>query len=212
MKNDPELYPYSWHDHTRFCLRIALPIGGLTIGVLVLAGCTSLATQHSPATTALAPLPTECVGSIEPPYGLTPISNPALLAKAVQEPSKGGLCMGAVFQVTQPLTVYRVWDSGRPGGEYGIWWSFYPPAGPRDIYRIKNEICPSWSRLDRVTQCRLKIGSEIVIGPGQSVQCDKRDGDVGYPQSVDIQVYVPNDPSDPGKRFVSDCVAASTWP
>lgn len=210
MNDNPRPHPCQ-HLHARSTYRVFLCTCSLAIAGLLFGGCTSPAPQKQ-AVAGLTPLPTECVGSIEPPYGLMPVNDPALLAKAVMKPTEGGLCMGAVFQVTQPLTVYRVWDSAKPWGEYGTWWSFNPPAGPRDIYRIKNEICPSWSHLDRVTQCRLKVGSEIVIAPGQSAQCGAQDGDVGYPQSAEIQVYVPNDTSDPSKRFISDCVAATAWP
>jgi hypothetical protein len=202
---------YLWRVCARLTPPVAVSIWGVTIAVLVVGGCSSVPPPQQ-AATGLAPLPTECVGSIEPPYGLTPISDPTLLSKSVLKPTKGGLCMGEAFQVTQPLAVYRVWDSAKPWGEYGTWWSFTPPAGPRDIYRIKNEICPSWSHLDRVTQCRLKVGADIVIGPGQSVQCGAQDGDIGYPQSAETQVYVPNDTSDPSKQFISDCIAATAWP
>ncbi|MGG1949032.1 hypothetical protein AB1286_30205 [Trinickia sp. NRRL B-1857] len=186
----------------------------LTPGILIavaaavsFAGCTALPPQQQGASAQQA----QCVGAIEPPYGLTPVSDPALLAATVQPPGKGGLCMGEAYQVTQPLTVYRVWDTAKPWSELGKWWSFAPPAGPRDAYRVKNEICPSWSALDQVTQCRLKVGSEIVIGPGQSAACDPKDN-VNYPPSAEIQVYVPNDNSNPGKELVFDCVAKAAWP
>lgn len=205
----PQTYP-SRH-RARSNTRWVSQIGCLTVAVLALGGCTSLAPQQSTGSTP-GPTQTQCVGTIQPPYGLTVISDPALLAKTVQPPGKGGLCMGEVYQATQPLTVYRVWDSSKPWGQFGTWWSFDPPAGPRDAYRVQNEICPKWSKLDQVTQCRLKVGSEIVIGPGQSAQCDPPDNGIGYPPSAEIQVYVPNDNSDPSKEFVSNCVAATAWP
>ncbi|PMS17649.1 hypothetical protein C0Z18_19520 [Trinickia dabaoshanensis] len=183
---------------------------GLTFAVLAFAGCTALPPQQQGAAPQSAPQ-TQCVGAIEQPYGLTPISDPALLDGTVQPPGKGGLCMGQAYQVTQPLTVYRVWDSSKPWGEFGKWWSFTPPAGPRDAYRVANEICPSWSALDRVTQCRLKVGSEIVIGTGQSATCDPKDN-ASYPPSAQIQVFVPNDNSNPGKQLIFDCVAQAAWP
>lgn len=213
MNAYPRPHTYPNRDRTRSTTRGAFRIGCLTVLMLAFGGCTSWApSQPTAATPPSIPTPTQCVGKLEPPYGLTVISDPALLAKTVQPPGKGGLCMGEVFQVTQPLTVYRVWDSSKPWGQYGMWWSFNPPTGPRDAYRVKNEICPAWSKLDQVTQCRLKVGSEIVIGPGQSAQCDSADNNIGYPPSAEIQVYVPNDNSDPSKEFVSDCVAATAWP
>lgn len=205
----PQTYPS--HSRASSINRGALRTIGLTVAVLAVGGCAAIAPPQ-PAAATPPSAQTQCVGKLEPPYGLTVISDPALLAKTIQPPGKGGLCMGEVFQVTQPLTVYRVWDSSKPWGQYGTWWSFNPPAGPRDAYRVKNEICPTWSKLDQVTQCRLKVGSEIVIGPGQSAQCDSADNNIGYPPSAEIQVYVPNDNSDPSKEFVSDCVAATAWP
>lgn len=205
----PQTYP-SRH-RARSNKRWVSQIGCLTGAVLALGGCTSWAPQ-APTASAPGSTQTQCVGQIQPPYGLTVISDPALLAKTVQPPGKGGLCMGEVYQVTQPLTVYRVWDSSKPWSQFGKWWSFAPPAGPRDAYRVQNEICPTWSKLDQVTQCRLKVGSEIVIGPGQSAQCDPPDTGISYPPSAEIQVFVPNDNSDPSKEFVSNCVAATAWP
>ncbi|RDU98980.1 hypothetical protein [Trinickia dinghuensis] len=218
MNNDPRPQQFLLHYRSRLLNRISLRAGGLTIAALALGACAPLASQQQTATPSLpqagsqALTQTHCAGAILPPYGLTPISDPALVAKAQQPPTKGGLCMGEAFQTTQPLTVYRVWDSSKPLGQYGSWWSFNPPAGPRDAYRVQNEICPSWSKLDRVTQCRLKVGSEIVIGPGQSAQCGAQDNNASYPTSAAIQVYVPNDTSSPSKEFVSDCIAATAWP
>ncbi|MGN6649303.1 hypothetical protein [Trinickia sp.] len=205
----PHTYPGC--NRTRSIKRGALRASYSTAALLALAGCSSMTPPQPTAATPPSPQ-TECVGKLEPPYGLTVISDPALLAKTVQPPGKGGLCMGEVYQVTQPLTVYRVWDASKPWSQYGTWWSFNPPAGPRDVYRVKNEICPKWSKLDQVTQCRLKVGSEIVIGPGQSAQCDPPDTGISYAPSAEIQVYVPNDNSDPSKELVSDCVAATAWP
>ena len=137
---------------------------------------------------------------------------PTLLNSALGKPGKGGLCEAKVFQVKQPLTVYRVWDSSKPYSQYGRWWSFDPPACPVDAYRAKTAICASWSKLDRVTQCRLKAGTEIVIGPGQSAQCVGGTDDKSYPPSRETQVYVPNDSTTAGKLQVTDCLADVAWP
>lgn len=215
MKSNPRPHPDLHVSRSRRLDRTTLRACSLTVAVLAFGGCASTAPQQQSTAAPASPqaqVQEQCIGAIHPPYGLTPVSDPALLAKAIQAPTKGGLCMGEVFQATQPLTVYRVWDSSKPWGQYGSWWSFNPPAGPRDAYRVENEICPSWSKLDRVTQCRLKVGSEIVIGPGQSAQCGAQDNGVSYPPSAAIQVFVPNDTSDPSKEFVSDCVAATAWP
>ncbi|CAN7426852.1 hypothetical protein LJR230_002644 [Trinickia sp. LjRoot230] len=153
-----------------------------------------------------------CPGSIEAPYGLVEVNDPALLNAALGQPGKGGLCKAKVFKVKQPLTVYRVWDSTKPRAQYGRWWSFEPPAGPVDAYRAKHEICTSWSRLNRVTQCHLKVGTEIVIGPGQSAQCTGGDDDLSYPPSAATQVYIANDSTPAGKAGVHDCLHNASWP
>lgn len=151
-----------------------------------------------------------CVGETFSPYGLSETQNDALLQQARQPEGKGGLCKGKVFTVQQPLTVYRVWDSTNPNTQLGRWWSFLPPAGPVNAYRADNAICPEWSALNKVSQCRLKAGVQIVVGPGQSAQCQ----DLRYPQSSNNQVFVPNDTRNPNdsKVLVTDCVVAADWP
>ncbi|SIO69148.1 hypothetical protein SAMN05444172_5431 [Burkholderia sp. GAS332] len=181
----------------------------LCAALYVLTGCSTSQPPLGEAN-ALSAGQSVCVGSIEPPYGLEPIDDPVLIGRAVGRSGKGGVCAGKAFTVTQPITVYRVWDSSKAFGQYGSWWTFNPPAGPRDNYRRRNEICPSWSRLDRVTQCRLKVGVEIVIGPGQSAQCAENDNDVFYQQSADTQVYVPI--TGTAGEWVTDCLRAIDWP
>jgi len=151
-----------------------------------------------------------CTGTIIVPYGMTEVTDNTLLQQAVQPPGKGGLCEGKVLKVQQPLTVYRVWDASNSNSQFGRWWSFAPPAGPVSTYRADNAICPEWSALNRVTQCHLKVGAEIVVGPGQSAQCK----DMSYPQSPVNQVLVPNDTRDPKnpKLSVDDCQADVAWP
>jgi hypothetical protein len=210
MKNRPQ-----WHATSgalRDQLSMLTPRSSLLVvfAIGALTACAPMPTQQ--AGTAMPPTgETPCRGTIDPPYGLVAVDDQALLNSALGPPGKGGLCNARVFRVMQPLTVYRVWDAGKTASQYGRWWSFDPPAGPVDAYRAKNAICPSWSRLDRVTQCHLKIGTEIVIGPGQSAQCDNH---LTYPPSAERQVYVPNDTRDAGSPTLSvtDCVADAAWP
>lgn len=188
-----------------------LPLALLPITVLAAVSCTPMP-QHIDGTASPSAVKGACLGSIEPPYGLAETSDPALLNSALGQPGKGGLCEAKVFRVNQPLTVYRVWDSSKPYSQFGRWWSFDPPAGPVDAYRARNAICASWSKLDRVTQCRLKTGTEIVIGPGQSAQCAVSDDNRSYPASPETQVYVPNDSRTAGNLRVADCLADVAWP
>ncbi|WP_051229239.1 hypothetical protein [Paludibacterium yongneupense] len=177
-------------------------IAGLAVLLpAVLAACAQLAPAGGAA----------CAGHVVVPYGMAEVSNADLLQQAVQAPGKGGLCEGKVLRVQQPLTVYRVWDSASRSSQYGRWWSFAPPAGPVAAYRAENAICPGWSALNTVKQCRLKVGAEIVVGPGQSAQCG---GAASYPASPVNQVFIPNDTRDPAniKLGVADCLDDVAWP
>jgi hypothetical protein len=149
-----------------------------------------------------------CAGTvIAPPSGLVETSDLALLASAIDTPGKGKLCKGKVFVVEKEVTVYRVWDAAKAYTLYGGWWSFSLPTGPRDKYREENDICPEWSALDKMSSCVLKIGAHVVVGPGQSAQCN-----VGLlPASPTNQVYVAND-SRNNVLFVEKCSAGADWP
>jgi len=144
---------------------------------------------------------------MEPPPGLVEAKDEALLAKTLGASGEGKLCAGKVFKVTYPLTVYRVWDNSKSYTAFGSWWSLSPPQGPRDAYREANDICPSWSALDRMSVCTLKIGAIIVIGPGQSADC----GGTTYAKSAVNQVYMQNDAKN-SQIFVENCINSDKWP
>lgn len=134
-----------------------------------------------------------CVGNPTPPAEFAPFlqetSDSALLNAALGEPTKGGLCQGQVYSVTQDFTVFRAWNSTNPNSELGSWWAFYQPAGKVAKYRSDYEICYQWSPLDKMTQCTLKAGSKIVIGNGQSAYCSEY---LSYPASAALQIYMQN--------------------
>jgi len=156
-------------------------------------------------------LPVACIGEVlPPPSGMMEVQDPALLQRALGQPLQGKLCAGKVFRASEgaAVTVYRVWDASKPYTAMGSWWSFSAPQGSRDTYRAANEICPQWSALDRVTQCRLKPGAEVVSGPGQSAQCDAA---LTYPPSPANQVFVPND-ARKQLMFVENCTMGTPWP
>ena len=149
-----------------------------------------------------------CVGEIEaPPEGLIESNDKELLLKAMGASGEGKLCTGKVFLAEQPVTVYRVWNSSKSYTVYGGWWSFEQPSGPKQEYREDNGICPSWSTLDRMTSCTIKVGAEIVVGPGQSAKCEK----FTYPKSAVNQVFIPND-SRNDVIFVENCTKGVFWP
>lgn len=142
-----------------------------------------------------------CVGAVSvPPSGASPVEDPDLLKQALGAPNKGALCEGKVYEVKQPMTVYRVWDSAVAYTEMGRWWSFDKPSGPKDRYREQNAICPEWSPLNTVSECQLKVGTHFVIGPGQSAECKE----TKYAQSSVNQIFVPND-SRNNKLYVENC-------
>lgn len=135
----------------------------------------------------------ECVGSPTPPAEFAPYlqqtSDPDLLNAALGEPTKGGLCQGQVYSVTQDFTIFRAWNSTNPNSQLGDWWAFYEPAGKVAKYRSDYEICYQWSPLDKMTSCTLKAGSKVVIGNGQSAFCSDY---LSYPASAALQIYMQN--------------------
>jgi hypothetical protein len=150
----------------------------------------------------------DCVGEvITPPSGLVEVSDDALLASALGAPGKGALCKGKVYRVDKLLTVYRVWDGSKAYTALGRWWSLNKPVGPRDKYRVDNDICPEWSPLDKMNWCIIKIGTKIVIGPGQSAQCASS----LLPASATNQVFIPNDTRN-NITLVEYCSTPTDWP
>lgn len=149
-----------------------------------------------------------CVGTvIKPPEGMVPATDDALLASAIGAPGKGALCSGKVFEAKKAVKVYRVWDASKSFTLYGSWWSFDKPVGPRDKYRLANDICPEWSPLNKMSSCTIKIGTKVVVGPGQSAQC----ADSLLPASAVNQVKIPND-SRNNVLFVENCTEGVAWP
>lgn len=175
---------------------------------LALVSCANQAPSAAPPPPP-PPVMAACNGAVmTPPPGLRPATDAALLASAVGVPGKGGLCTGQVFVVERPVTVYRVWDSSYPASQLGSWWSFERPEGPRAGYRHEEDICRSWSSLNKMTSCLLKPGAKLVLGPGQSASCP-----AGYtiPASPANQVYLARNAA--GQQVsVGDCSPAIDWP
>lgn len=183
--------------------RLRLLAASLT---LLLCGCAQLPARQGQATgiDGIA-----CVGAVAAPVpGLVEASNPALLGRAQAATGKGGVCSAAVYTVTAPVTVYRVFDSGNPHSRLGSWWALKTPSGTRADYRAANPICAEWSRLDRVVACEIRPGSQVVLGTTQSATC--QDGST-YPKTADIQVFVPND-GRAGILHVGACSEPGPWP
>lgn len=154
-----------------------------------------------------------CVGGFDAvPAGAVREEDPEvtkkLLAVAVSATDKGNLCQGTVYRATEPIAVYRVWNSEKEYTQLGRWWTLGPPTGTRAQYQKDYVICDGWSRLDRVVACKLKVGSHFVIGPGQSVRCDTGPS---YAKSAMNQVYIAND-GQAGVILVDQCEPARPWP
>ncbi len=136
-----------------------------------------------------------CVGSFVLPAEFAgqfkPAEDEALLGAAKGAPNAGSLCEGKVYVTGADvdLTLYRAWNSTNPGSRMGKWWAFFRPDGKVAQYRSDYEICYQWSPLDKLTHCRIKAGTKVVIGIGQSARCSEF---LTYPPSAAKQIYIDN--------------------
>ncbi len=175
--------------------------------LIALSGCANLAVVSGSTNHGVDGIP--CVGTVGNSVdGLTESTNPSLLGKAQMPSGKGGVCSAKVFTVTAPVVLYRVFDAGKPYTKFGGWWSLKRPGSSKADYRADNAICPDWSNLDRVTQCEIRPGSQVVLGTTQSATC--ADGSL-YAKTAVIQVFVPND-GRAGIIHVGACADDASWP
>jgi hypothetical protein len=129
-------------------------------------------------------LPVEFAGRLEP------AEDDTLLKASLGAPNAGSLCQGKVYEVVPDdaeVTIYRAWNSTNPNSRLGKWWSFTRPNGKVAQYRTDYEICYQWSPLDKLTQCKLKPGTKLVVGTGQSATCSQYQS---YPASAAKQIYL----------------------
>lgn len=150
------------------------------------------------------------------------------LEDVVQSPGGGSICCGVAAVATSPVTLYRAWAphydalSPAPSGyvatfQFGHWWSAdQPDLDSHATYRGKEDICVAWNSLTVYTACTLQPGTQVFIGPGQSVSCDG--GAYVLPASTVLQIYVPNfvDPETgeehPGTQGVFNDCQTFVWP
>ncbi|AOT10406.1 hypothetical protein [Pseudoalteromonas luteoviolacea] len=162
-------------------------LGKLTIpsSFLLLFGCntTSLTSESS----ALETANNDCIGKVEQHTGLVPLQDEKLPSGVVMPQQLGGLCKGQVFVTTQEITIWRAWNSEYRGSKLGKWWTFDKPRGSISQYRRDNVICPSYSPLDMLVSCKIKVGTHVVVGPGQSAKCSDY---FSYPASPTNQIYL----------------------
>lgn len=173
---------------------------------VILSACTTL--SFEPSRIVLGPDQIACVGVAPDSIGgFSKIKDDALMAKALGESGKGGVCSAGVFVATEPSVVYRVYDGEKGASYYGKWWSFERPSGAREAYRAQFGICEEWSGLDRLIACEVKVGSEVVVGTTQSVSCKS----TNYPKTDYIQVFIPNDRAN-DYLAVENCTEVGEWP
>ena len=173
---------------------------------IVLTACAGL--LKSPGQENIGPDGIACVGYTPTSVlNLRVVNNDDLLALARAVSGKGGMCSARAFAVVEPIVVYRVYDVAKGNANYGKWWSFNRPTGPKDAYRAAYGICKEWSNLDRLISCQVKPGAEIVLGTTQSADCK----DVSYKKTADIQVFIPNDQR-AGVLYVENCQDEGEWP
>jgi hypothetical protein len=75
------------------------------------------------------------------------------------------------------------------------------------MYREDNAICPEWSDLNQLTECKIKVGARFVMGPGQSASCMV----MMYGKSAVNQIYMAND-TRVNKLYVEGCNRLGMWP
>ncbi len=166
--------------------------------VIFLSACAQYSTQSQSSASTHSPTNTNhvCAGNTILPDTLkdklVEVDDPQLLAKALGQPEKGGLCQGKVYKSTEAVTIYRAWNSTNPNSQKGKWWAASQPKGKVAQYREDYEICYQWSPLDIMSQCVLASGTKVVIGTGQSAQCS---------------TYLSYDVSDKKQIFVDDAQA-----
>ncbi|KZN69181.1 hypothetical protein [Pseudoalteromonas luteoviolacea] len=175
--------------------RLSVRASILAIGAILLSACASsdLATQKVNSQQVNA----HCVGQVDQHSNLKLLPNAHIPEGVVQPVGQGGLCTAQVFVATEDVTIWRAWNSEYNGSKLGKWWTFNKPLGSISKYRRENVICPSYSPLDMLVSCKLKAGTEVVIGPGQSAQCSEY---FTYPASKTNQIYVAD-----AKNSVTEC-------
>lgn len=92
------------------------------------------------------------------------------------------------YETTEPIRVYRGWNSSKEWSERGSWWSPDPPSGTLSEYRRMMAVCPEWSLLDTFSTAIIRRRTSLIIGYTSSVQCDS----IEYGDTSVIQIYLIN--------------------
>ena len=114
--------------------------------------------------------------------------NPFTAYPPVKKAGDGGQCKAQYYRITEPLQVWRVFESSKPASALGSWWNLEAPAYMSVAnFRHRDDVCASWTPdPDRYHSCYIKAGTDLAIGPGQSANCTN----ITYAESSEPQVYV----------------------
>ena len=158
------------------------------LSLFLIFGCSSIDTQK-----ANNGFTQKCLGNTEIDSEFRDqfieIEDNSLLNLALGSPNEGKLCWGKVYIAKQNsnILIYRAWNSTNPNSQMGQWWAFSKPTGLISTYRYNYEICYQWSPLDKLVYGRLKPGTKIVVGTGQSAKCSDY---LTYPISDEKQIFI----------------------
>lgn len=144
-----------------------------------------------------------CATPVRVPAGFAAVEDAALRAQVLGNPGEGRLCSAALLEAREAVPVWRLYNRADAHSQLGRWWLLERPAEPVASLRERLAVCPEWSPLDALVECRLRVGARVALGPGQSVQCT---GGRHFDASPALQLYVPNDTrSTPQVVLVEDC-------
>ena len=170
------------------------------LAAILLASC-----ARNPAVTTASPtvplrLPAVLASSAEALPPGAPGFARADVQSAVKAHGQGNVSRAMVIQLTQDIHVFRLWsgpekkDANGRTNRIGSWWTYDPPRGAVDQYRVDYEICRAWNDLSWVATCTLRKGTIVAIGPGNSVSaetCGDSTGKEHYPANEQHwQLYV----------------------
>ena len=117
----------------------------------------------------------------------------SIIGQSVKGEEKGDLCEAKVYEVkSQPIRVYRIWDSNYIGGAKGTWWTLDRPSGKIENIRNNIELCREYNGTEKLEVCDLKPGGFMALGPGQSTMCEGSGYPYKYSKSSTQQVYIPS--------------------
>ena len=92
------------------------------------------------------------------------------------------------YETSDPIRVYRGWNSEKEWSKRGRWWSTQPPSGTLSEYRRSMAVCPEWSPLDTFSTAVIRRRTALIIGYTSAVQCDS----IEYGDTSVIQIYLIN--------------------